>query len=147
MKVKNYLATILLSLLVCTMSFAFVNEDSKIETTNQQEPKPTIIEFLENGESYSIEITSIGCFNGTRRTVVVSKEEDVFTVSFENFTKVLTEDDIQAFINFELQLRSLQIGGCSTIDTYVMRYGSEEFRTSDGTCSWLGGKKLIEAIS
>lgn len=147
MKVKNYQATILVSLLVCTMSFAFVNEDSKSETTNQQETKPTIIELLENGESYSIEITSVGCFNGTRQTLVVSKNEGILIADFQNKSKILNEGDIEAFVTFELQLRSLQIGGCTTVDTYVLRYGSEVFRTSDGTCSWFGGKKLIETIS
>lgn len=109
-----------------------------------QEPPATIIEQLQNGESYFIEITSIGCFNGTRQTVVISKNENVYTANVQDDIKVLSETDINAFIEFEKQLRALKMGGCTTVDTYVLRYRGSEFRTSDGTCSWNGGSKLLK---
>jgi len=46
-------------------------------------------------------------------------------------------------IDFEHQLRALKIGGCTTVDTYVLRYQAESFRTSDGTCNWHGYRKII----
>lgn len=147
MKAKNYLTVILLSVFTIYSASAFVNVNPEKVSIAKQEPAPTIIGSLQNGESYSIEISSVGCFHGTRQTVLVSKEADVFTVSFQDFSKILTEEDIKAFRTFELQLQALQIGGCTTVDTYVIRYGNETFRTSDGTCSWNGGKKLIQAIS
>jgi len=127
--------------------FAVTDINAQNFFNNNEQSQPTIIELLENGESYSIEITSIGCFHGERETVVVSKESDVYTVQYQDFSKILSEKDIEAFIRFELQLKALQMGGCTTVDTYVVRYKGEEFRTSDGTCSWQGGKKLLKAIS
>jgi len=147
MKAKNYLVTLVLSIFTIYSASAFINTDTEKVFIEKQEPVTTIIESLENGESYSIEITSVGCFNGSRRTVTVSKEADLLRVSFQDFSKVLTDSDIEAFKTFEIQLRALKTGGCSTVDTYVIRYGSDTFRTSDGTCSWNGGKKLLKAIS
>lgn len=147
MKAKNYLIPFLLCLFTAATTFAFVNENVENQSFEAQEPYSTIIESLQNGESYSIEITSVGCFNGTRQTVIVSREGNLLTASFQGFSKILTETDIEAFRTFELQLQALQIGGCSTVDTYVLRYGNDTFQSSDGTCSWNGGKKLLKAIS
>lgn len=144
MKAKNYLILFLLCLFTTTTTFAFANSENIYFETQDY---PTIIESLQNGESYSIEITSIGCFNGTRQTVIVSKEADVLMASFQDFSKILTEADIRAFKTFELQLQALHIGGCSTVDTYVIRHRNQEFQTNDGTCSWNGGKKLLSVIS
>lgn len=112
-----------------------------------QEPELAIIESLENGESYSIEITSVGCFNGTRQTITISKENDILKASFQDTVKVLSDLDVEAFKTFEFQLQTLEMGGCTTVDTYVVSYRNQTFSTSDGTCSWNGGKKLLQAIS
>lgn len=129
-------------LFVLTSTTAFANSNSDI-----QEPQSSIIESLHDGDSYSIEITSVGCFNGMRQTVVVSKEHGILKASYQETVKTLTNSDIEAFKTFEHQLKSLAIGGCTTVDTYVVRYANQVFTTSDGTCSWNGGKKLLKAIS
>ncbi len=136
MKIK----ILLLTLLLCgALNTAFASIPN-----NKQEP--TIIELLQDGENYTIEITSIGCFNGTRQTLTVFKEAGIVTAGFQDSSKVLSEKDIEALIAFEVQLRALKIGGCSTVDTYVLRYGNGKFKTSDGTCNWNGGKKLLQLL-
>jgi len=147
MKANNYLFVIILLVLTTATLSAFPIAVSKNATFDNRESNPTIIELLQNGESYFIEITSVGCFGGTRQTITISKDADVLTASYPDFSKILSEKDIEAFITFELQLRGLSAGGCSNVDTYVLRYGNETFQTSDGTCSWNGGKKLLEKIS
>ena len=117
------------------------------EKSKAQEPETTIIETLQDGESFSIEITSIGCFNGTRQTVIVSREADLYTAHFQDQIKVLSEDDFNAFKRFEVQLRNLKMGGCSTVDTYVLNFGNRKWQTSDGTCSWNGGRKLLKVFT
>lgn len=147
MTTKNYLTAFLLCISTAFTSSAFANAHSINTYRNIQQPLPTLIESLQNGESYTIEITSVGCFNGTRQTLVVSKEADVISVDFQDITKILSEAEIEVFRSFELQLRTLKMGGCSTVDTYVLRFKSESFRTSDGSCSWNGGKKLLQVFS
>ena len=147
MKAKTNLVLFFLSVLTSAPLFSFANFKSEKANIELNEPQPTLIEMLQNGESYSIEITSVGCFNGSRQTVVISKEADVLTASLQDSSKILTDYDIETFRTFEIQLRALQIGGCSTVDTYVLRFGNETFQTSDGTCNWHGYRKLIELFS
>lgn len=146
MKPKN----LLVAALICTFSIgtlmAKTHSFSKGTPLEMNYNAPTIIEMLQNGERYSIEITSLGCFHGTRQTLTVSKEADIVTAHFQDKTIVLSEKEIQALVNFELQLRDLKIGGCTTVDTYVLRYGQDKFQTSDGTCMWNGGKKLLQNL-
>jgi hypothetical protein len=101
------------------------------------------IESLENGDSYDIEITSLGCFGGSRQNVTLLKKADHISAQLQEKTIQLTDTDYQTIVNFENELRSLQMGGCTTIDTYVIRFRGQKFQTSDGTCSWHGYRKIV----
>jgi len=135
MKTK-YLLTYFLSILTAFVTFAQTSSED-------QQLSPTLVEIIQNGESFDIEITSIGCFNGSRQTLTISKEANIISAQLQGNTKKLTDLDIQTLIDFEHQLRTLKIGGCTTVDTYVLRYQAESFRTSDGTCNWHGYRKII----
>ncbi len=145
MKTTKYIFSIILHLFVFNLLTAAVQTNIVVKNF-YQEQNLTIIESLKNGESYSIEITSIGCFHGKRQTIVVSKEADVLIAKFQDKKVVLSKIKIEAFKTFEKELRSISIGGCTTVDTYIIRYGNENFQTSDGTCSWNGGRKLLDVL-
>ncbi len=147
MKTKSGLILALCIAFSIVPIFSFANKDSKQDKLSSGEPELTLIESLENGESFSIEITSIGCFHGKRQTILISKETNVVTASWGAISKLLTDEDIQTFKSFEIELRKLKMGGCSTVDTYVLRFGNQMFQTSDGTCSWHGYRPLIELFS
>lgn len=115
-------------------------------TIGNQDSEPALVELLQNGESYSIEITSVGCFGGTRQTITLSKVFDTIRARWQENYKELTENDVSVFIAFEKQLRKLKMGGCSTVDTYILRYGNETFQTSDGTCSWNGYRQILNIL-
>lgn len=142
----NFLLFFLI-VLYSTPILTFANNDSENADFDILESQPTMIESLQDGESYSIEITSIGCFNGSRQTVLISREGDMLTASLQDASKILTDSDIETIKTFEIQLRALEIGGCTTVDTYVLRFGNQTFQTSDGTCSWHGYRSLIELFS
>ena len=144
---KTSLVLFFLVFITVAPIFAFGNSMSENTPVALGEPQPTLIESLLDGESFSIEITSVGCFSGTRQTVIISKENGVLTGSLQDSSITLTDSDIQKFKTFELQLRSLQVGGCTTVDTYVLRYGNDTFQTSDGTCSWHGYRPIIKIFS
>ena len=133
----------LLSIFILTTSFkvddSIVTADYKYST----ERLPTMVEMLQHGEHYTIQITSIGCFHGKRQTITVLNKEGILTASLNNKRKILSPSDINELINFELQLREISFGGCTTIDTYSIRNDYETFTTSDGTCSWQGYKSLL----
>ena len=133
----------LLSIFILTTSFT---EDDSIVTADYKystERLPTMVEMLQHGEHYTIQITSIGCFHGKRQTITVLNKEGILTASLNNKRKILSPFDVNELIHFELQLREIPLGGCTTIDTYRISNDSETFTTSDGTCSWQGYKSLL----
>ena len=103
----NHLITILLFALVMPNTIA-TNISNQKDTSNSQETELTIIESLNDGDSYSIEITSVGCFGGSRQTVLVSNAEGILTASFQDTVITLTDSDIEAFKTFENHFRGLQ---------------------------------------
>jgi len=104
---------------------------------------PTWIESLEIGDSYDIEITSIGCFGGSRQNVTFIKEGDTISAQLQDKIIQLNEADYQTIIAFENELRNMSMGGCTTVDTYVLSFNGQKFQTSDGTCSWHGYRKVM----
>ncbi len=139
MKAINYFIILFLGL----SSLSFYGQNT---SSNNQETT-SIIESLQNGENYSIEITSLGCFHGSRQMVIISKEVDIITAQLGETSINLTSSDIETLNRFEIELRALQIGGCTTIDTYVLSYQGQTFRTSDGTCNWFGYRKIIKMFA
>ena len=102
-----------------------------------------MVESLQHGEHYTIQITSIGCFHGKRQTITVLNKEGILTASLNNKRKILSPSNVNELIHFELQLREIPLGGCTTIDTYSISNDYETFTISDGTCSWQGYKSLL----
>lgn len=101
-----------------------------------------MFECLQHGEQFTIEITSLGYF-GKRQTIHIINDLGLITANLNSSSKVLTTYDIEELIRFELQLRDLQIGGCSTVDKFVLSNFNETFVTNDGTYSWQGYKQLL----
>jgi len=135
MTAKKYLFIILISLLtVSTYSQAGGKSNG---------PAIAWIETLENGDSYNIEITSVGCFGGSRQNVTIFKEADLISAQLDDKTVQLSDADYKSIIDFENELRALTMGGCTTVDTYVLEYQGQKFQTSDGTCSWHGYRKIV----
>ena len=114
--------------------------------TKLNEPFVPFIDLLQDGEYYQIEITSVGCFNGSRQTLAISRETDGYLVSFGDTVKKLSAAEITAIRDFEHDLQSLSLGGCSTVDTYKLIYGANSFQISDGTCSFHGGRNLMRQL-
>ena len=114
--------------------------------TVTREPFVPFIDLLQHGENYQIEIISLGCFSGSKQTLTIFREANSYTVNFEETIKELSVNDISTIRDFELQLQSLAIGGCSTVDTYTLVYGGNSIQVSDGTCSFNGGRKLMQQL-
>tara|TARA_R110002051_G_scaffold55112_2_gene102926 strand:+ start:22556 stop:22999 length:444 start_codon:yes stop_codon:yes gene_type:complete len=143
MATKKHLSLFFLSLFLLTTNFNIYGTTSIKKNKTPIERLPTMVETLQYGEHFTIEITSVGCFAGKQQTIRIINNNGVLTASLNSSTILLTEANINELIRFELQLRELQIGGCTTVDTYVLSNAYETYKTSDGTCSWLGYKQLI----
>ncbi|WP_405395814.1 hypothetical protein [Maribacter sp. Asnod2-G09] len=140
---KKQLWLFLFSIFILTTSFKVDHSIVTAYNTYSSERMPTMVEMLQHGEHYTIQITSIGCFHGKRQTITVLNKEGILTASLNNKRKILSPSDVNELIHFELQLREIPLGGCTTIDTYRISNDYETFTTSDGTCSWQGYKSLL----
>lgn len=140
---KKHLSLFFLSLFLLTANYNIYGAISFKKNKIPIERLPTMVETLQHGDHFSIKITSVGCFSGKQQTIRINNNNGVLKASLNSSTIILTEANVNELIRFELQLRELQIGGCTTVDTYVLNNAYETYKTSDGTCSWLGYKQLI----
>lgn len=140
---KNHLSLFFLCLFIIAPNFDLLGTMTIKKGNIQPKQIITMVESLQHGEHFTIEITSLGCFSGKRQTIHIINDLGVITANLNSLSKVLTTYDIEELIRFELQLRELQIGGCSTVDTYVLSNFKETFVTNDGTCTWQGYKQLL----
>ncbi|WP_424001853.1 hypothetical protein [Maribacter sp. IgM3_T14_3] len=143
MILKKHPWLFLLSILILTTSFKVDNSIVTADNKYSAERLPTMVESLQHGEYYTIQITSIGCFHGKRQIITVLNKEGILTASLNNKRKILSPSDVNELIHFELQLREIPLGGCTTVDTYSLSNAYENFTISDGTCNWQGYKTLL----
>lgn len=106
-----------------------------------------IIDLLENGKSYSIQISSIGCEHNSDEKIIIKRKSDKYYIYFGEKEKLLDQEEIQAIRDFEMELNYIKpLGGCTTTDTYHVKYKKKEIKVSDGSCSWNGGYFLKEKL-
>lgn len=115
---------------------------------HESDPYQAFIDRLENGEFYRIEFMSSGCFHGTRDTLLIERKADQYYLSYQGQDRLLNQDEIGAIRNFEKELNySNPSYGCTTVDSYELRYRSEKLIKMDGGCRWKGGLRLKMALS
>ena len=93
---------------------------------------------LENGDSYSIQVSSQGCFHSSKEVITVKRKSNKYYLTFKEEEKLLDTSEIKAIKNFEKELNYMKSYGCTTTDTYILKYKSQEVKISDGSCSWKG---------
>ena len=116
------------------------------QSTSGEEPYIPFVDRLELEDSYEITIRSVGCFHNSTHTIRISKDENDF-VAFLGENKVgLNSEKLAALRRFEKQLRFIRSGGCTTVDTYILKFGGETLIYNDDTCTHLLGKVLLEEL-
>ncbi|MDX1651321.1 MAG: hypothetical protein R3277_02440 [Brumimicrobium sp.] len=108
----------------------------------------TIIEQLNDNESFEIIMESNGCFHSTTDKLSIKKKKGVYTAIKGKRKKTLGEKDLAEIRDFEIKLRTFdeKMNVCTTTDTYLLKYRSYEFKYVDGTCAWNGMSHLIEKL-
>lgn len=104
----------------------------------------SIIDQLQESESYSIVMLSQGCFHFTNDTVLISRTDDTYSIKWGSKTKVLSEDEIEKIRHFEIELNYMNdSGGCTTTDSYQINYNDRLLiQIDDGSCAWNGNRYL-----
>jgi hypothetical protein len=105
------------------------------------------IDQLENGESYSIQISSQGCFHYSKENYLIKRIENDFYLTFDKKETCLNESNIKAIRHFEIELNYMQSFGCSTTDHYTVQYKNKKVVISDGSCAWKGDYYLKKDLN
>ena len=101
-----------------------------------------IIDQLQEKENYKILMSSQGCFHSTADTLTIYRENNIYSATWTNKKKTLTQSDIEAVRHFEIELNYMTDGGCTTTDTYNLIYKNKTKTIDDGSCSWNGDSYL-----
>jgi hypothetical protein len=105
------------------------------------------IDLLKNGEEYSIQVSSQGCFHSTDEKIIITRKVDKYYLNYGATNKLLNNADIKAIRKFEIELNYMESFGCTTSDTYVVKYKKKEVKISDGSCSWNGDYYLKKKLN
>lgn len=98
-----------------------------------------------------VDFNSLGCFHNSTYRLVLTKNGKITTATLENNNqiqiRILNDEQLRAFRKFIRQLKKLkEEEGCTTVDTYLVKYNTETIKKIDGGCEWRGFNKLREAI-
>lgn len=104
------------------------------------------IHQLKYGESYSIKISSRGCFHQSEELLTVSRNEKGYYISYNDKKVLLNPEEISAIGRFEIELTHMESLGCTTEDLYTIEYQDQVLKRIDGSCSWNGGYFLMQRL-
>ena len=97
-----------------------------------------IIDLIQDGEYYSIKMSSQGCFHSYEDEIAVENNDGVYTLSFNAQKLILNSKQIKRIRKFENELSSIKQLGCTTEDKYTITYNSIKTEIIDGSCRWNG---------
>ncbi len=136
---KAYITLLLIIFLGFHSAVSAQNDSSK-------ESYIPFVDLLEIGEQYEIVIKSIGCFHNRQQSLFIFREENSFVATLNDSEITLNQNKIDALRKFERQLKYVGARGCTTVDTYILKYGPDQTVYNDDTCSRFFGKVLLEEL-
>lgn len=98
-----------------------------------------------------VDFNSMGCFHNSTYRLVLTKNGKITTAALENNNqiqiRILNDEQLRAFRKFIRQLKNLkEEDGCTTVDTYLVKYNTETIKRVDGGCGWKGFRNLKEIL-
>lgn len=114
---------------------------------HESDPYRPFIDRLKNGESYSIQVSSMGCFHNSKETITIKRRSNKFHLYFKGKNRLLDKNEIRTIRYFEKEINNMvESYNCTTTDKYVLKYKSTEVIISDGSCVWHGDYFLKKAL-
>ena len=104
----------------------------------QAETYTPIISRLLDGESYSIEIKSLGCFHDSKEMFLIERSGNSYNIISNGTKTPLSKKGVEAIKHFEIELNYMKRLSCTTVDTYIIKYKDRTRRILDGGCYWNG---------
>lgn len=96
------------------------------------------IDQIQNGEQYSIHVSSRGCFHHFEDLIVIKRMENKYQLNHKGDKRILNQEEIETIRHFEMELNYKESQGCTTVEEYNLTYKKKKVKISDGSCSWNG---------
>lgn len=108
-----------------------------------------LIDDMKIGETIRISFQSQGCFHFSENELELEKSKDGVIATYNEEKVTLSKTQYQLIRQFEIELRSNHVGGCSTIDRYGIwnedSFG--DYTLYDESCQWRGFTNLIKLLN
>lgn len=106
-----------------------------------------IISKLKIGESYSIHMSSQGCFHSGEDELILKRESvDEYSAKYNDSSYHISIQQLKFIKIFEFEIRYLSFG-CTTEDTYTITYKNKSKEYVDGSCEWHGFDILLHELN
>ena len=123
-----------------------------VEKVKEYKPE-NLIEKLEDDFRLEILFSSVGCFHSNNETLTInSKNGNIKAKFIRGSTQIIAKNILPIQLSylqtFEKELRLLNDYklGCTTVDSYTIRFNGNKIRLVDDTCNWDGYLKLKKMI-
>ncbi len=104
------------------------------------------IDRLKEGEHFTICYTSTGCGHFERDSLTIYNVKGSL-IAYNKFKAVLLSNkQVEAIREFEYQATLIKGGGCTTVDSYQIKFKKEVSKCADGSCRWEGFKMLTKRL-
>jgi hypothetical protein len=107
-----------------------------------------LIDQLKANESLKIDFKSHGCFHFNKSEFIITQKDNRYLAKLDKTEIVLTPNQLELVREFEIELRNIPAGGCTTSHTYNLEIlgGSESFEFIDNSCDWRGYNNLLAKL-
>lgn len=107
-----------------------------------------LIDQLKPNQSLKIDFVTFGCFNSEKSGLEIIRKNEQYLALLNKTEIVLNEAQVKLVREFEIELREVQTGWCTTSDTYTLTLSGNSERTVivDKSCSWRGFDNLMQKL-
>lgn len=107
-----------------------------------------LIDQLKPNETLKIDFKTFGCFHFEESGLEIIRKDKEYLAILDKTEIVLSTAQLELVREFEIELREIQTGWCTTSDTYNLTItgNSEGTELVDESCSWRGFNNLLEKL-
>lgn len=107
-----------------------------------------LIDELKPNEKLKIDFNSFGCFHSEKSGLEITRTDSQYLAKMEGTEIVLSAIQIKLVREFEIELREIRTGFCTTSDTYNLNIlnSNKNIELMDVSCNWNGFSNLLKKL-
>ena len=110
--------------------------------------KDLLIDKLESDGRLKIDFKTFGCFHFEKSGLEIIRKDGQYLAILDKTEIALSAAELQLIREFEIELREIRNGWCTTSDTYNLTImgNSESMELIDESCNWRGFDNLLKKL-